>query len=40
LRDTVECEPMPETTVKGRQSPVQAYRIRVFDGMVPEEGSQ
>jgi class 3 adenylate cyclase/FixJ family two-component response regulator len=40
LRDELECEAMPETMVKGRQAPVQAWRIRVFDGMVPGEGAQ
>jgi class 3 adenylate cyclase len=33
LRTPVECVAMDETTVKGRTSPVHAYRIDVFDDM-------
>jgi class 3 adenylate cyclase/FixJ family two-component response regulator len=33
LRNAVESVPLEETTVKGRNSPVRAYRIDVFDDM-------
>jgi class 3 adenylate cyclase len=33
LRDKVECVPLDETMVKGRNTPVHAYRIDVFDDM-------
>jgi class 3 adenylate cyclase len=33
LHSDFECVPLDETTVKGRNSPVRAYRIDVFDDM-------
>ena len=33
LQSDGECVPLDETTVKGRNSPVRAYRIDVFDNM-------
>jgi len=33
LHSDVECVPLDETTVKGRNTPVRAYRIDVFDNM-------
>jgi class 3 adenylate cyclase len=33
LHTEIECVPLDETTVKGRNSPVRAYRIDVFDNM-------
>jgi class 3 adenylate cyclase len=33
LQSDIECVPLDETTVKGRNSPVRAFRIDVFDNM-------
>jgi class 3 adenylate cyclase len=33
LRTEIESVPLPETTVKGRNAPVRAFRIDVFDNM-------
>ena len=33
LHTEIECVPLDETTVKGRNTPVRAYRIDVFDNM-------
>jgi len=38
LHSDFDCVPMPETTVKGRRSPVHAFRIEVFAGMDTGEG--